>query len=182
MSESLVVPAGAFPAKPSVLDGSLTREEVLERVDSERLVSGGYNQLVLTALSLVGEGTGELAEDMLLRYSTALSEKSTAEQAYIQLLSEKVTLTDLEYQAAISAYTKAEAEIPSPSDWALPQHYIDVAKIHERRMDRLLRARTDAFKRFEAACALYREALAPASRAQGTTIIQSADKVQVVSR
>lgn len=152
-------PLRVVPDVPlSLLDPEVTREEVLERIDPDTLRTAPLNLLVSTALALAPQDAGAATEDMVLRYSTELS-GDRAVDAFIRTTAEKLVLADVEYQQSIVAYTEAEQSRPVREDWRNPQHYLEALKVHERRMDRLLRARKETFERYDRAAACYRAAL-----------------------
>lgn len=146
-------------ALPAVLSSEISREAVLERVDVETLQSAPLNFLISTALAIAPADSAALAEDMLLRQTTALTESATALAAHARIAAEALALVNLEYQAATQAYAAAELEAPVRSEWKNPQHYLEACKVHERRMDRLGRMRKEVFERLERAGEIYRTAL-----------------------
>lgn len=152
----------ALAARPlgSILEPSLSREEVLERIDPEALMTAPLNLLVATAIALAPPDAAAATEDHVLRYTAALTDDGlTAAQSYVRLTASTLVLTDVEYQQAITAQAAAETSGPDATDWKNQQHYIEALKLHERRMDRLLRTRKDAFDRYERAAEVYRAAI-----------------------
>lgn len=140
-------------------DAQLDRESVLNRVDRETLFSARFNLLLSTAISLAPQDAAELTEDAVLRQTAALIDEHTSIAAHARLLAETFVLSNVEHQNAILTYTTAENAVPCRQDFTNPQHYLEALKIHERRMDRLLRARKEAFERLQKASEAYREAL-----------------------
>jgi len=155
----VAAPAGALQARQSFLDPAMSREEVLERIDPEMLRTAPLNLLTATALAVASPDAAEATEDAVLRYTTALSDPLGAAQAYVRVTAEKLVLADVEYQSALTRCAQVELEAPLRTDWQNPQHYFEAMKLHERRMDRLVRVRKEAFERFERAAELYRVAL-----------------------
>jgi hypothetical protein len=140
-------------------DAQIDRATVLSRVDREQLMTAPFNLLLSAAISCAPQDAAELTEDAVLRQTAALTDEHASIAAHAQLLAETFVLTNVEYQNAILAYTNAESAVPCRGDFNNPQHYLEALKIHERRMDRLLRARKEIFERLQKASEAYREAL-----------------------
>lgn len=151
----------AAPARTflDLTDPEVSREEVLARIDEDTLKSSPMNLLISTALAIASPDASAYVEDAVLRFVTALTSESVADQAFLRLTAEKLVLADIEYQNALTAYTNAENEAPRRSEWVNPQHYLEAAKIHERRMDRLLKVRKESFDRYAKSAEVYRSAL-----------------------
>ena len=140
-------------------DPQVDRETVLARVDRETLLTAPFNLLLSTAIALAPPDAMELTEDAVIRQTLALTHESESLAAHARLLAETFVLTNVEYQSAILACTEADRAVPTQADFKNPQHYLEALKIHERRMDRLQRARNEVFGRLTRASELYREAL-----------------------
>ena len=145
-------------AELDILRPELTREDVLARVDPDLLRSGPFNLQLSTALAISSPDAAATTEDLLLRYTEALNDPNTSLAAHAKLAAEIYVMTTIEYHAATSAYAEGDTHAPVRSEWKNPQHYLEAMKIHERRMDRLLRARKDAVERFEKAAEIFRRA------------------------
>jgi hypothetical protein len=65
----------------------------------------------------------------------------------------------VEYQQAITKYADVDAAYPARESFVQEGVYINACKIHELRMDRLLKARKECFDRYERAAEIYRVAL-----------------------
>lgn len=141
------------------LDSRIDREEVLSRIDPEELCTAPLNLLLSTAISLAPSDAAELTEDAVLRQTTALTDEQHAAVGHARLLAEAFVLTNVEYQSAITAYATADAQAPVMEHFKNPQHWIQALNVHERRMDRLMRGRKEAFERLQKASELYREAV-----------------------
>lgn len=140
-------------------DPLVDRASVLERVDRETLLTAPFTLLLSTALALAPPDALELTEDAVIRQTLALTHESDSLAAHARILAEAFVLTNVEYQSAILACTDADRAVPAQADFKNPQHYLEALKIHERRMDRLQRARNEVFGRLTRASELYREAL-----------------------
>lgn len=154
-------------------DPEVSREEVLARIDEDTLKSSPMNLLISTALAIASPDAAAYVEDAVLRYVTALTMEGVSDQAFLRLTAEKLVLADLEYQNALTAYTNAELEVPRRHEWANPQHYLEAAKIHERRMDRLLKVRKDSFDRYAKSAEVYRGALGRSAPAAAPAVFRS---------
>lgn len=142
-----------------LLSPEVAREVVLDRIDPETLRSAPLNLLLSTALAIAPPDALPQTEDAVLRQTEALTRSETALAAHARLAAENFVLANVEYQAAIAAYAAADAKTPARDEWHNPQHYFEALKVHERRMDRLLRARESAFARVSKASETYREAV-----------------------
>jgi len=153
--------AGLAPALSfeELFDPELTREDLLARVDPDTLRQAPINLLVSTAIAMSEPDATALVEDHVLRYREALISTEQGAQGYVRLTAEKLVLADVEYQQAIVRYGEVEARYPSREDFASGQIFNEACKLHERRMDRLLRARKECFDRYERAAEVYRVAL-----------------------
>jgi len=158
-SPALVRTSPTVDSLSLLMDPSVDRETVLERVDRETLLTAPFTLLLSTALALAPPDAVELTEDAVIRQTLALTHEQDSLAAHARLLAETFVLTNVEYQSAILACTEADRAVPSMSDFKNPQHYLEALKIHERRMDRLQRARNEVFGRLTRASELYREAL-----------------------
>lgn len=158
-SSALVGTSQSADSLSLLTDPYVDRETVLARVDRDTLLSAPLNLLLSTAIALAPQDAAELTEDAVIRQTAALCHEQQSLAAHARLLAETFVLANVEHQNAILAYTAAENVTPVVGDFRNPQHYLEALKIHERRMDRLLRARKEAFDRLTKASELYREAL-----------------------
>lgn len=146
-------------ALPAILSAEVSREAVLERIDPDLLQSAPLNLLISTALAISPQDALSATEDAVLRQTAALTEVETSLAAHARISAENLVLANVEYQASIQAYAKAELEAPVRSEWNNAQHFLEALKVHERRMDRHLRTRREAFERVERAGEIYRKAV-----------------------
>lgn len=154
-----IVPDASFsPEELEILSPAMSREQVLERIDPDKLRTGPFTELLATAIAISAPDAAAAVEDTMIRYSEALMQHGTTYEAHAKLLMEGMLLANIEYHAAVEAYARASADAPVKSEWKNPQHYIEVLKVYERRMDRLLRARKECHERLKEASDLFRQA------------------------
>lgn len=146
-------------AEIDLLSPATSREDVLARIDPDHLRTGPLNVLTSTAIAISAPDMAAAVEDALLRQTEALTSEDTALAAHARISAENLVLANLEHKACLSAYAAAETAAPVRAEWKNPQHYLEALRIHERRMDRLLRATKDAYERVEKAAGIYRTAL-----------------------
>lgn len=147
----------------------VTREDLLERIDPDELKSSRLNLLLMTAISVAQPDVSAATEDAVIRYVVALTAQSsdTADLAYLRLTAEKLVLADVEYQSAATRYVREEGSAPCRADWSKEATFLEAGRLHERRMERMLRDKREAFDRYVKAGEVYRVALGKASHTSG---------------
>ena len=150
------IPESSFE---DLFDESLTREDVLKRIDPETLRTAPVNLLITTAIAMASSDATEATEDYVLRHREALLSRDLASTGYLRLTAEKFVLADIEYQQAITKCAEIETAYPMRGQFSSESVYIDSCKLYERRMDRLLRSKKESFDRYERAAEVYRVAL-----------------------
>lgn len=164
---------GMVTAPPRALldltSDEVTREDLLERIDPDELKSSRLNLLLMTAISVAQPDVSTQTEDAVIRYVMALTAQNqdTADLAYLRLTAEKLVLADVEYQSAATRYVREEDNAPLRSAWAKEQTFLEAGRLHERRMERMLRDKREAFDRYVKAGEVYRVALGKASHTSG---------------
>ncbi len=154
-----IIPDATFsPEELEILSPAMSREQVLERLDPDKLRTGPFTEVLATAISISAPDSAAAIEDTMIRYSEALTQHGTTYEAHAKLLVESMLLANIEYHASVDAYARGSTDAPVRSEWKNPQHYIEILKVYERRMDRLLRARKECYERFRDASDLFRQA------------------------
>jgi hypothetical protein len=155
-----IVPDATFsPEELEILSPAVSREQVLERLDPDKLRTGPFTELLATAIAISAPDAAAAVEDTLIRYSEALTQHGTTYEAHAKLLMETMLLAHVEFHAAVEAYARGSTDVPVRSEWKNPQHYIEILKVYERRMDRLLRARKECHERFKECSEQFRQAV-----------------------
>lgn len=154
-----IIPDATFsPEELEILSPAMSREQVLERLDPDKLRTGPFTELLATAIAISAPDAAAAVEDTMIRYTEALTQHGTTYEAHAKLLVETMILANIEYHAAVDAYARGSTEAPVRSEWKNPQHYIEILKVYERRMDRLLRARKECYERFKECSEQFRQA------------------------
>lgn len=154
-----IIPDATFsPEELEILSPAMSREQVLERLDPDKLRTGPFTELLATAIAISAPDAAAAVEDTMIRYTEALTQHGTTYEAHARLLVETMILANIEFHAAVEAYARGSADTPVRSEWKNPQHYIEILKVYERRMDRLLRARKECYERFKESSEQFRQA------------------------
>lgn len=154
-----IVPNATFtPEELEILAPATSREQVLERIDPDTLRTAPFNELLSVAIAISAPDAAAAVEDTMIRYTEALTDHGTTYGAHARLAAETWVLATIEYHASVEAYARGDSDAPVRSEWKNPQHYIEVLKVYERRMDRLLRARKECYERARDASEVFRQA------------------------
>lgn len=150
-----LAPATSFE---ELFDEEITTGEVLERLSPGRLETAPLGLLTATALAISSDATAPYVEDRVVRYREGLTSEHAA-ASYVRLAAEQLVLADVERQQAVTRYAEIEAHYPERDQFSSSQIFVEACKLHERRMDRLLKAQKETFDRYDRAAEIYRVAL-----------------------